>query len=88
MPVPTPADIARRLPADGPLRKAFDDGVQQGRKEARQEVLTWLEKKYVDTKGPERGSPEARAMLQLAKELAEFLRPLDHRKAGRKSRRP
>lgn len=52
----------------------FDAGVQEGRLQARKEVLTFIEEKYMsDT--IERGSEEGNALLAVAREVSQFLKP-------------
>lgn len=60
-----------------PTYPIFRVGVERGKMATQYEVLTFLEKKYIeDDERPERGSPEAKAILKVAKELAEYLRSL------------
>lgn len=52
----------------------FEVGRKQGREEMRIKALTFLQDKYLsDDNRPDRGTPEAKAILQLAKELSELL---------------
>lgn len=48
------------------------EGVQQGRKE----ILDWLESKYLGPDAPNRGTPEAVALLTLAGEAANYMKKL------------
>lgn len=66
---------------------AHAQGFAEGRTAGRQEVLDWLEKRYI-TPGPDRpdrGSVEAKAMLELAKEASLYLKGLEPKqRKGRK----
>ena len=61
-----------------PTFPIFLDGMKRGKQAVQYAVLTYLENKYIDDENrPDRGSPEAKNLLNLAKELAQFLRDLD-----------
>lgn len=54
------------------MRATYERGVLDGRRVARVEILTILENKYLNPDiRPDRDSPEGRAILQLAREVAE-----------------
>ena len=59
--------------------KAFDLGFKRGsqvtKDDVRQEVLTYLEQQYMRPT-VERGSVEGKAILELARELTEYLKTL------------
>lgn len=58
-----------------PTFPIFELGFTTGRDETRDLVLTHLQDKYIHgIDRPQRGSPEAKALLSLATELAELLR--------------
>ncbi len=61
----------RILRAGDPDFQIFQAGMKEGKLEARKEVLSYLESKYMNQDN-ERGSVEANAILALAKELTEF----------------
>lgn len=52
----------------------YGTGVRDGNVLAFGEVLSHLEKKYMADDAPPRGTPEAEAILELAKELSNLLR--------------
>lgn len=59
----------------------FKIGAQHGYDELRQEALTWLQHKYVEAPDkPDRGSPAAEALLELARELTNHLTDVKMRK--------
>jgi hypothetical protein len=67
---------ARKMPPDeaGRLR---EEGRQEGVLQGRMEILSWLEKRYLEDEGrPDRDSPEGQAMLKLAREAGQYLRNL------------
>lgn len=51
----------------------FQQGVEHGKSLLSNEILTWLQQKYMDD-GVTRKTPQAEAILELTKELANFLR--------------
>lgn len=75
-PMPTPSQLfgdaksaANRRNAQ--MEQAFNDGVLEGRSQAREEFLTWLQKQYMDPANP-RGGAIAQALLRVAKDCAEY----------------
>lgn len=73
----------QRLPSN--TAKSYDLGFKSGAvhgfDEARMGVLTLLQDKYIkDPDRPDRGSPKAEAILELAKELDTFLTDLKLKK--------
>jgi hypothetical protein len=64
-----------RLPSNP--AKVYDLGFKNGAKwgftELRTDALSFLHDKYMGEGRPDRGSPEAKAILKLAGELAEFM---------------
>jgi len=60
------------MTARDPDRLIFDAGRKEGRQQMRVEVLTYLQEKYLDAPDrPDRNTPKAEAILELAAELAE-----------------
>jgi hypothetical protein len=52
-------------------------GIQEGRQQVRVEVLSWLQHEYIDSPDrPDRDSPEAAAILSLARRLSESIQVL------------
>jgi hypothetical protein len=61
----------------------FKSGASHGFDELRLEALTFLQEKYiVDENRPDRGSPEAEALLKLARELAAHIEGLKLKKVS------
>jgi hypothetical protein len=64
-----------RLPSNP--AKVYDLGFKNGAKwgfvELRTEALSFLHDKYMGEDRPDRGSPEAEAILKVTKELSEFM---------------
>ena len=64
-----------RLPSNP--AKTYDLGFKNGAKwgfvELRTEALSFLHDQYMGEGRPDRGSPEAEALLKVAKELSEFM---------------
>lgn len=89
--MPTPKDVGQLLSSpdatqrrqQAALQKAFDDGVIQGRTEARKEYLDWLHQRYMGD-DVERGSVLGTALLKITKEMAEHFRA-DTERAARTS---
>lgn len=52
----------------------FEAGINEGRRQMRNQALTFLEKKYLGADAPDRDTPEAKAILSLAHELSEELK--------------
>lgn len=54
-------------------------GVEEGKRETKVAVLTWLENRYVHDreKRPDRGSPEAQFMLELVNDLTKYIDTLE-----------
>lgn len=71
----TPKDVPgiNRMEPMAAYNRGRQDAKADARREARQEVLTMLETRYMD-ESIERGSPVGTALLQLARELAEEYR--------------
>jgi len=57
------------------LKRMRQEGREEGLKEGRREILDWLQNAYLDDPDrPDRGSPKAEAILELAKAAnAHFL---------------
>lgn len=77
---PTPnqlADAAKKIDRKRLLKdeQLYNQGVQEGRSLARKEVIDWLQKKYMGPGRPDTDTPEAKAILQLTRELSLFLKP-------------
>jgi len=85
-----PKDVSRLLgsPAlkaqreSAALERALAVAKQEGRSEARQEYLTWLEKRYMGS-DVERGTDLGKAILTIAKEMALHFRQEIVRGKGR-----
>lgn len=79
---PTPAMMRRRKGKNDDealmYQSGWDDGHRagfaEGRSKGRQEIVDWLEEKYTGKGRPDRGTPEARAILELAREAALYMR--------------
>jgi len=60
--------------------KAFELGLKIGsqvtKDEVRNEVLTYLEKKYMADDAPARGTTAAQAILDVARDMSEYLKTL------------
>ena len=54
-------------------KQGLNIGRGEGRKLVRDEVIDWLQSKYMGPGRPDRGSVEAQAILKLTRELSEFL---------------
>lgn len=68
-------DLVRRSVHRSPhLKAAFDDGVKQGRKEARHEMLTYLAEEFIMDEGLERGSPKYEAALDVIRMVSKKFR--------------
>jgi len=71
---PTPRPPKVMTPGE---KTAYDRGhgvgKQEGRTATRLEVINWLQSKYMGSGAPDRGTPEATAILKLTRELSEFL---------------
>ena len=66
------------------LKRAHDDGFNEGLAKGRQEILDWLQYAYLDDPGrPDRGTPKAEAILQLAQEASLHFQ----KKLGKRGRR-
>lgn len=77
----TPKSIKVALDLDKPLiRKALEDsrrmGHEEGLQKGRQEILDWLENAYMRDPRPDRGTPLAEAILQMATAAREHFLPL------------
>ena len=60
------------------IKKALDHAQEVGRLEGvdqgRREILDWLQSRYLGENSPDRGSPEAQAVLTLAREASDYLK--------------
>jgi hypothetical protein len=62
-------DNKSRVPKLDPkeLKRARDEGFEEGLTKGRQEILDWLQRAYLDDPGrPDRGTPKAEAILEMA----------------------
>ena len=83
---PTPASLFKSMKLDDDqtrryrrdIEHARAEGIAEGRTDTRMEMLSWLEEKYYD-KTLDRRSPEAKALLELTKELSLHFKKLYHR---------
>jgi hypothetical protein len=86
----TPSKIKVKVDMDHPkIKEAIEYAEKMGREEGlqqgRQEILDWLERAYINDPGrPDRGSPKAEAMLELARDAADHFRKLTKKKGRRK----
>lgn len=73
------AQEAREL--DDAYKVGFDEGLEKGRKE----ILDWLEHAYINDPGrPDRGSPKAEAILELARDASNHFRGIVKAKRRRR----
>lgn len=56
------------------IQLAHAEGKQEGRSEVRQELISFLQKKYLDP-SVERGSDGGKAILEVTRAVCEFLQP-------------
>jgi len=70
---PTPADVPPKGFKRG-LQEGLSGGRKAGREEMRKEVIDYLQEKYMGEGRPDRDSPEARAILELTRDLMEHFR--------------
>jgi hypothetical protein len=56
------------------LKSAYDDGFEKGREAGHKDLLDFLQNRFLSKRGPDRGSPEADALLKLAAEAARYFR--------------
>lgn len=54
----------------------YQTGLEQGRADMRREILTFLEKEYMGEDAPERGTPKAAAILELAHKASQHMREI------------
>jgi hypothetical protein len=67
--------------------KLREEGFQEGLNKGRMEIVDWLQAAYLDDEGrPDRGSPKAEAILEMARAAAAHFMPLAG-KAKRKVKR-
>ena len=64
------------------LKRARDEGFDEGLAKGRQEILDWLEAAYLGPKAPDRDSPEGQAILQLAKDASQHFNSETKSKRG------
>ena len=56
------------------LKLAREEGLKEGRIAGREEAINWLQSAYLDDEGrPDRGTPKAEAILEIAKDLVKYL---------------
>lgn len=59
------------------VKAARDEGFQEGLDKGRREILDFLQRAYIEDEGrPDRGSPEARAILEVANKVAKHIQKL------------
>lgn len=58
------------------IEKIREEGRLEGVQQGRVEILNWLEAKYIGPDQPDRGTPEANAILVLAREASDYLKKL------------
>jgi len=64
------------MPKKNPILSAFDHGKREGIQEVRNQVLTYLEEKYMDP-NVVRETPLAEEILTIARELSAMMK-VDH----------
>ncbi len=57
-----------------PFQRGMEAGIKEGKRIMARDMVTWLEHKYMAPDAPDRGTPEAEAILKLTRELSEELR--------------
>jgi hypothetical protein len=57
------------------MQQIREEGRLEGRAQAREEMLSWLEKRYMNN-DVERGGPVGEAILKITRELSEHFRGL------------
>jgi len=76
MPDPKPTKTKEPLqftPAE--IDEIREESRIEGLKQGRQEILDWLEFSYVEDPGrPDRGTPKAEAILELARDAAKYIK--------------
>ena len=81
----TPSSITVEIDFNSPaikeaLRIAEEVGHEAGLDQGRQEILKWIEDCYINDAGrPDRGTPEAEALLEVAKNAAKHISKLSKR---------
>lgn len=76
---PSPKSVQKVVDADAKkderhrrdLVRVREEGFRDGQKKGRSEILDWLQDAYTGAEAPERGTPEAEAILELAREAAK-----------------
>lgn len=58
------------------LRRVRQEGFQEGVEKGRQEIVDWLQIAYLADDAPERGTPEAEAILTVARDASKHFRDL------------
>jgi hypothetical protein len=70
------------------LQKMREEGFQEGLAKGRQEILDWLENAYIKDPGrPDRGTPRAEAILEMARDAAAHFMPLVGGKKPKRGRK-
>lgn len=64
------------------LKRARDEGFDEGLAKGRQEILDWLEAAYLGPDGPDRSSPKGEAILQLARDASQHFNAKTKSKRG------
>lgn len=55
------------------VNAAIERAREEGRREGRQEVLDFLQQQYLSEDAPDRGTPEAEAILAVARAAADYM---------------
>lgn len=64
-----PAEVKKALQASPALQKAYDDGVEYGRRDGKVEILSYIETLVLDPK-LKRGTDEYNALLKVANKIS------------------
>jgi len=70
---------AKKNRQDLELKKSRDEGFRDGVRTGHQDLIDWLQDRYMGSEGPERGTPQATALLTLARDASNHFKALDDR---------
>jgi hypothetical protein len=91
---PSPSALASKAEArrrandkhSAEMARVREEGVREGIRLGHNDLVDWLQERYVDVRGPARGSAEANALLKLAREASLHFKELDARAANKRRR--
>lgn len=70
-----PRQTQKQIGFDEGFEQGRQDGLEEGIQKGRKEMLDWLEQAYVNDQGrPDRGTPKAEAILEIARAAGAYLR--------------